>query len=318
MKILANDGLSKAGVQRLEEAGHTVITDTVAQEDLAKYINDNDIVALIVRSATKVRKDMIDACPNLKVIARAGVGMDNIDVAYDRSVGRTVLNTPNASSVSVAELALGHMLSVARSLNRANQQMPLEGETHFADLKKQYSKGRELAGKTLGIIGFGRIGQRLAMNAIGIGMKVIFHDPFITEPKTLELKFFDGQSVKFTLAPSSLDEVLAQSDFISLHVPSQAKPLIGKAEIEKMKPGAILINAARGGVVDEAALVEAIENGKLCGAGLDVFQTEPTPPVALLMNKAISLSPHIGASTTDAQNKIGTEIAENVIIALAQ
>ena len=168
MKILANDGLSKAGVQRLEEAGHTVITDTVAQEDLAKYINDNDIVALIVRSATKVRKDVIDACPNLKVIARAGVGMDNIDVAYARSVGRTVLNTPNASSVSVAELALGHMLSVARSLNRSNQQMPLEGETHFADLKKQYSKGRELAGKTLGIVGFGRIGQRLAMNAIGI------------------------------------------------------------------------------------------------------------------------------------------------------
>ena len=273
-------------------------------------------MALIVRSATKVRKDVIDACPNLKIIARAGVGMDNIDVAYARSVGRTVLNTPNASSVSVAELALGHMISVARSLNCANQQMPLEGETHFAELKKQYSKGRELAGKTLGIIGFGRIGRQVGR--IARAMKVIFHDPFITEPKTLELKFFDGQTVKFTLAPSLLDEVLSQSDFISLHVPSQAKPLIGKAEIEKMKAGAIIVNAARGGVVDEAALVEAIENGKLCGAGLDVFQTEPTPPVALLMNKAISLSPHIGASTTDAQNKIGTEIAENVIKALAE
>lgn len=318
MKILANDGLSKAGVERLEKAGHTVITDTVAQEDLAKYINDNDIVALVVRSATKVRKDVIDACPGLRVIARAGVGMDNIDVEYARSLGRTVVNTPNASSVSVAELALGHMISVARSLNCANQQMPLEGETRFAELKKRYSKGRELAGKTLGIIGFGRIGQRLAMNAIGIGMRVVFFDAFITEPKTLELKFFDGQTVKFTLAPSTFEQVLAQSDFISLHVPSQAKPLIGKAEIEKMKPGAVIVNAARGGVVDEAALVEGIESGKLCGAGLDVFQSEPTPPVTLLMNPSISLSPHIGASTTDAQDKIGTEVADNVIKALAE
>lgn len=318
MKVLANDGLSKAGVERLEKAGHTVITDTVPQEELAKYINDNDVAAIIVRSATKVRKDVIDACKNLRVIARAGVGMDNIDVDYARSQGRTVVNTPNASSVSVAELALGHMISVARSLNCSNQQMPLEGETRFAELKKQYSKGRELAGKTLGIIGFGRIGQRLAMNAIGIGMKVVFYDPFISEPKTLELDFFDGQIVKFTLNPNTFDQVLAESDFISLHVPSQAKPLIGKAEIAKMKPGAIIVNAARGGVVDEAALVEAIESGKLCGAGLDVFQSEPTPPVALLMNESISLSPHIGASTTDAQDKIGTEIADNVIAALAK
>lgn len=318
MKVLANDGLSKAGVERLEKAGHTVITDTVPQEELAKYINDNDVAAIIVRSATKVRKDVIDACKNLRVIARAGVGMDNIDVDYARSQGRTVVNTPNASSVSVAELALGHMISVARSLNCSNQQMPLEGETRFAELKKQYSKGRELAGKTLGIIGFGRIGQRLAMNAIGIGMKVVFYDPFISEPKTLELDFFDGQIVKFTLEPNTFDQVLAESDFISLHVPSQAKPLIGKAEIAKMKPGAIIVNAARGGVVDEAALVEAIESGKLCGAGLDVFQSEPTPPVALLMNESISLSPHIGASTTDAQDKIGTEIADNVIAALAK
>lgn len=318
MKVLANDGLSKAGVQRLEKAGHTVITDTVAQEELAKYINDNEIAAIIVRSATKVRKDLIDACKNLRVIARAGVGMDNIDVEYARSQGRTVVNTPNASSVSVAELALGHMISVARSLNCSNQQMPLEGDTRFAELKKQYSKGRELAGKTLGIIGFGRIGQRLAMNAIGIGMRVIFYDPFVTEAKTLQLDFFDGQTVKFTLPPHTFDQVLAESDFISLHVPSQAKPLIGKTEIDKMKPGAIIVNAARGGVVDEAALVEAIESGKLCGAGLDVFQSEPTPPVTLLMNESISLSPHIGASTTDAQDKIGTEIAENVIMALAK
>lgn len=316
MKVLANDGLSKAGIERLQQAGHTVITDTVPQEQLAGYILANDIAALIVRSATQVRRDVIDACENLRVIARAGVGMDNIDVEYARSQGRTVVNTPNASSVSVAELALGHMLSVARALNDSNRQMPLEGETRFAELKKQYSKGRELKGKTLGVIGFGRIGQALAKDAIGIGMKVIFFDSFITEPKTVELDFFDGQKAAFTLAPSTFDQVLEQSDFISLHVPSQAKPLIGKEEIARMKTGAVIINAARGGVVDELALVEAIENGKLSGAGLDVFQSEPTPPVTLLMNGSISLSPHIGASTTDAQDKIGIEIAENVIAAL--
>lgn len=316
MKVLANDGLSKAGIERLQQAGHTVITDTVPQEQLAGYILANDIAALIVRSATQVRRDVIDACENLRVIARAGVGMDNIDVEYARSQGRTVVNTPNASSVSVAELALGHMLSVARALNDSNRQMPLEGETRFAELKKQYSKGRELKGKTLGVIGFGRIGQALAKDAIGIGMKVIFFDSFITEPKTVELDFFDGQKATFTLAPSTFDQVLEQSDFISLHVPSQAKPLIGKEEIARMKTGAVIINAARGGVVDELALVEAIENGKLSGAGLDVFQSEPTPPVTLLMNGSISLSPHIGASTTDAQDKIGIEIAENVIAAL--
>ena len=316
MKVLANDGLSKAGIERLQQAGHTVITDTVPQEQLAGYILANDIAALIVRSATQVRRDVIDACENLRVIARAGVGMDNIDVEYARSQGRTVVNTPNASSVSVAELALGHMLSVARALNDSNRQMPLEGETRFTELKKQYSKGRELKGKTLGVIGFGRIGQALAKDAIGIGMKVIFFDSFITEPKTVELDFFDGQKATFTLAPSTFDQVLEQSDFISLHVPSQAKPLIGKEEIARMKTGAVIINAARGGVVDELALVEAIENGKLSGAGLDVFQSEPTPPVTLLMNGSISLSPHIGASTTDAQDKIGIEIAENVIAAL--
>ena len=316
MKVLANDGLSKAGIERLQQAGHTVITDTVPQEQLAGYILANDIAALIVRSATQVRRDVIDACENLRVIARAGVGMDNIDVEYARSQGRTVVNTPNASSVSVAELALGHMLSVARALNDSNRQMPLEGETRFAELKKQYSKGRELKGKTLGVIGFGRIGQALAKDAIGIGMKVIFFDSFITEPKTVELDFFDGQKAAFTLTPSTFDQVLEQSDFISLHVPSQAKPLIGKEEIARMKTGAVIINAARGGVVDELALVEAIENGKLLGAGLDVFQSEPTPPVTLLMNGSISLSPHIGASTTDAQDKIGIEIAENVIAAL--
>ena len=256
-KILANDGMSKAGVEILENAGFEVITQTVPQDGLAEYINANGIDALVVRSATKVRKDLIDACRDLKLIGRAGVGMDNIDVAYARSIGRTVVNTPNASSVSVAELALGHMISVARSLNDSNRQMPLEGESNFAGLKKKYAKGKELHGKTLGVIGFGRIGQQLAKAAIGLGMKVVFTDSFITEPVTLNLKFFDGQRLSFTIAPSSMKEVLAEADFISLHVPAQEKPIIDEAAIAAMKDGVIIINAARGGVVDEEALLKA-------------------------------------------------------------
>ena len=312
-KILANDGMSKAGVEILENAGFEVITQTVPQDGLAEYINANGIDALVVRSATKVRKDLIDACRDLKLIGRAGVGMDNIDVAYARSIGRTVVNTPNASSVSVAELALGHMISVARSLNDSNRQMPLEGESNFAGLKKKYAKGKELHGKTLGVIGFGRIGQQLAKAAIGLGMKVVFTDSFITEPVTLNLKFFDGQRLSFTITPSSMKEVLAEADFISLHVPAQEKPIIDEAAIAAMKDGVIIINAARGGVVDEEALLKGIESGKVAGAGLDVFKNEPTPPVALLMHEQISLTPHIGASTTDAQDKIGTEMAQNII-----
>ena len=318
MKVLANDGMSQAGVDKFKAAGVEVITDNVPQEQLAQYINENNIDALTVRSATKVRKDLIDACPKLKVIGRAGVGMDNIDVAYARSIGRTVVNTPAASSISVAELAMGHMLSVARMLCDSNNQMPLEGESNFAGLKKKYAKGKELQGKTLGVIGFGRIGQALAKKAIGMGMKVIFFDPFIDKAINLTMDFFDGQKVSFTIEPSTLEQVYKNADFISLHVPSQEKPLIDAQAIAKMKDGVIIINAARGGVVDELALLQGIESGKVAGAGLDVFATEPTPNMHILMNEKISLSPHIGASTTDAQDKIGIEIAENIISALGK
>ena len=316
MKILANDGMSAAGVKVLEEAGAVVITQNVPQENLAEYINSEGVEVLTVRSATKVRKELIDACPGLKVIGRAGVGMDNIDVAYARSMGRKVVNTPAASSVSVAELVMCHMLNVARMIEDSNRQMPLEGETSFAALKKKYAKGKELQGKTLGVIGFGRIGQALARKAIGVGMRVVFHDPFITDVVSLKMEFFDGQSVTFDIKPSTLDEVLSQADFISLHVPSQEKPLIDADAIAKMKDGVVIVNAARGGVVDEVALLQGIESGKVFGAGLDVFMNEPTPAVAVLMNDNISLSPHIGASTTDAQDKIGIEIAYNILEAL--
>lgn len=312
MKILANDGISKSGVEALEKAGFVVILTHVAQNQLADYINKNNIDVVLVRSATKIRKDLIDTCPGLQMIGRGGVGMDNIDVEYAREKGIKVINTPAASSASVAELVFAHLFGAVRSLHFANREMPLEGESRFKDLKKSYSKGVELRGKTLGVIGLGKIGQEVAKIALGIGMKVIGSGRN-TETVSVELKFYDGKTIDFNIQKIPLDEVLTQSDFISLHLPAQEKYIIGKKEIEKMKEGAGIINAARGGVVDEAALVEALESGKLSFAALDVFEKEPTPEVQLLMNPKISLSPHIGGSTVEAQDRIGTELAQQII-----
>ncbi len=314
IKILANDGISAEGKAKLESAGIELLETKVAQEQLINYINENEISGILVRSATKVRTDIIDACPSLKLIGRGGVGMDNIDVDYARSKGLEVINTPAASSESVAELVFAHLFGLARFLHDANRNMPLEGETRFKDLKKGYSKGKELGGKTLGIIGCGRIGQAVAKIGLGLGMKVIFHDPFI-EKVNLKLNFFDSQSVEFGLDSQSFDEVISNADFITLHVPAQADgtAVIGVKEIEKMKDGVILINASRGGIIDEVALLNAIENKKVFGAGLDVFEQEPTPSVHLLMNPELSLSPHIGAATNEAQARIGLELADKII-----
>lgn len=311
MKILANDGISQSGVDAMEKAGFEVILTHVAQNQLADYINDKNIDVVLVRSATKIRKDLIDTCPGLKIIGRGGVGMDNIDVEYARGKGIKVINTPAASSSSVAELVFAHLFGAVRSLHYANREMPLEGESRFKDLKKSYSKGIELRGKTLGIVGLGRIGQEVAKIALGIGMKVIASGRQ-TETVSLKLEFFDGQTASFNIPKIPLDELLPQSDFITLHLPAQDKYIIGKPEIEKMKDGAGIINAARGGVVDEVALVEALGSGKLAFAALDVFEKEPTPEVQLLMNPKISLSPHIGGSTVEAQDRIGTELAEQI------
>jgi len=312
MKILANDGISQAGVNVLEDAGHEVIQTKVAQEQLSNYMNDNNIEVILVRSATKVRKDLIDACPNLKIIGRGGVGLDNIDVDYAKSKGIHVINTPAASSDSVAELVIAHALSGFRFLHQANREMPLEGESRFKDLKKAFAKGVELKGKTMGIVGMGRIGQAVAKRAIGLGMNVIAHDKFMDEVD-LDLEFFDGQNLTFKLKSIDFDTFLAQSDIISFHVPAQKDYILGKAEIEKMKDGAAVINTARGGIVDEKALVEALEKGKLKFAALDVFENEPTPEVKLLMQSELSLSPHIGGATNEAQSRIGTELAQQIL-----
>jgi len=311
-KILANDGISNSGILALESAGYEVITTNVAQEQLANFINEEQVSGLLVRSATQVRKELIDACPGLKLIGRGGVGMDNIDVEYAREKGLHVINTPASSSASVAELVFAHLFGGVRFLYDANRNMPLEGDKNFKGLKKNYGKGTELRGKTLGVLGFGRIGQATAKIALGIGMKVVFHDPYLEEAQ-IDLPFYDGQSVSFTLKSSPKEELLKVSDYITLHVPAQNEYVIGKNEFEMMKNGVGLVNAARGGVIDEVALVDAIDRGKVAFAGLDVFESEPVPEVRILMHPKISLSPHIGAATGEAQDRIGTELAEQII-----
>lgn len=312
MKVLANDGIATSGVIALEKAGFEVILKTVAQEQLPDYINENEVDVLLVRSATKVRKDIIDGCKSLKIIGRGGVGMDNIDVEYARSKGIKVINTPAASSHSVAELVFAHLFGIVRFLHDSNQNMPLEGDSKFKELKKAYAKGIELKGKTLGILGFGRIGQATAKIGLGIGMRVVAFDPFI-DSAHLELEFFDGQCVNFTIDTISKEDVLKQADFISLHVPAQEEYVISTKEFEIMKPGAGIVNAARGGVIDEKALIEAIDKGVISNAALDVFENEPQPEIQLLMNRNISLTPHIGAATQEAQNRIGEELAVQII-----
>ena len=310
-KILANDGISKSGVEALEAMGYEVSTTNVAQEQLENHINENKINVLLVRSATTVRKALIDACPGLKIIGRGGVGMDNIDVEYARKKGLHVINTPAASSSSVAELVFAHLYGGVRFLYDANRQMPLEGETKFKMLKKNYAGGSELRGKTMGVIGFGRIGQETAKIALGVGMNVVAHDPFMDKAK-VKVVLGNGAEVDVPVEMNSFEAVLKEADFISLHVPAQDKPVIGKKELGMMKKGAGLINAARGGVVDEVALLDALESGQLSFAGLDTFDNEPVPAMQVLMHPNISLTPHIGAATKEAQDRIGTELAQQI------
>ena len=311
MKILANDGISQSGIDALTANGFEVITVNVAQEQLIEYINSNDVKALLVRSATTARKELIDACPGLQLIGRGGVGMDNIDVDYAKSKGLHVINTPASSSASVAELVFAHLYGGVRFLFDSNRSMPLEGETNFKGLKKAYAKGVELRGKTLGIIGFGRIGQEVAKIGLGVGMNVIAADTY-TDEATVTVSLFNGESIPVVIKTQSMEEVLSKSDFISLHVPAQKEYVIDKNAFSKMKKGAALVNAARGGVIDEVALVEALDSGHLSFAALDTFENEPKPEIKLLMHDKISLTPHIGAATLEAQDRIGEELVSQI------
>jgi D-3-phosphoglycerate dehydrogenase len=313
MRILVNDGIEPIGKKLLNEAGFEVDTNKIEQADLPQKLNAYD--AICVRSATKVRKELIDACPNLKAIGRGGVGLDNIDVDYARSKGIAVINTPAASSRSVAELAMAHMLSLSRFLYQSNRNMPATGDTAFNDLKKAYAKGSELEGKTLGIIGFGRIGQEMARVGLGLGMNIVAVDPYVSEAN---VKVGPGHIGFLLLISKQLIWIplLGTSDYISLHIPSVGDPILGSKEFTKMKQGVFIVNASRGGTIDEDALLQALDSGKVSAAGLDVFDNEPTPRRDILSHPRISLTPHIGASTEEAQNKIGEELAQRLIAAL--
>ena len=312
MKILANDGISKSGIALLEENGFSVIITKVAQNQLEKFINEEQIDGLLVRSATQVSQELIEACPSLKLIGRGGVGMDNIDVEFAIDHGLYVINTPEASSNSVAELVFAHLFGMARFLHISNREMPLEGDTRFNELKKAFSQGIELRGKTIGIIGFGSIGKEVAKIAIGLGMKVIAADTEIEEA-VIELSFFNQQKIQFSITTQPLDILLKEADFITLHIPAQESYTLSAKEFEKMKDGVGIVNTSRGGVLNEVDLINSIESGKVQFAGLDVFESEPTPEIQLLMNPEVSLSPHIGAATKEAQDRIGIELATQII-----
>jgi D-3-phosphoglycerate dehydrogenase len=312
MKILANDGISSKGKELLMAAGFTVITDKVEQDQLAKTVNEQGIEMILVRSATTVRKEVIDACPHLKLIGRGGVGMDNIDVAYAREKGITVINTPASSSQSVAELVMGHLFSLSRFLQDSFKNME-SGD--FSSLKKKYAKGIELRGKTIGIIGFGRIGQSLASYALGAGMDVIAVDQFTTPVKiSVPLGLNNNFDVEIT-PTTDLQSVLGKLDYISLHVPKQAdgSAVITASEFSKMKKGVLIVNASRGGVIDENDLLVALDEGIIGGIALDVYENEPNPRKDLLNHPKIACTPHIGAATLEAQDRIGEELAQLII-----
>lgn len=312
MKILTNDGLSSKGIKVLRDAGFEVIETRVAQQQLINFINTHEIEILLVRSATLVKKELIDSCPSLRIIGRAGVGMDNIDVTYAQKKGLMVFNTPEASSRSVAELVFAHLFSGIRNLHDSNRNMPLEGDSNFKNLKKVYSTGTELQGKTLGIIGLGRIGKEVAKIAFGCGMHVIATPP---EDKIthVSLSFPNNQNISLDIPITTFENLIETSDFITVHIPAQKSFLINHKEISKMKTGVGIINTARGGIIDESALLEGLESGKISFAGLDVFENEPTPSISILMHPGISLSPHIGGSTVEAQDRIAIELATKII-----
>jgi D-3-phosphoglycerate dehydrogenase len=320
MKILANDGISDSAKKQLEENGYVVITEKVNQEDLITKINEENYEGILVRSATKVRKDIIDNCPNIKFIGRGGVGTDNIDVEYAKEKGIFVFNTPASSSQSVAELVIGNMFAISRFIGKSAKNIE-NGD--FNKLKKEYGSGVELRGKTLGIVGFGRIGQTLASYALGMGMKVVAVD--IEEkrvPVYLNINWTtsDGEDVTntsgfFVNTKTNIDDILPICDYISLHVPKQPNgdSVITKRELQIMKPGSRIINTSRGGVVNELDLLQALNNGHIAAAALDVFENEPTPMKELLSHPGILCTPHIGAATNEAQDRIGQEIVDIIV-----
>lgn len=296
MKVLVCDPIANEGVEMMRQAGIEVDVKTgLAPEELEGTIGDYDVI--VVRSATKVRKPIIEAARNLKLIVRGGVGLDNIDVEYAQAKGIEVMNTPAASTNAVAELTIGYLLALARHLPQATASL------RAGKWEKKKFSGSEIAGKTLGLIGYGRIGWLVAKKALALGMEIVAYDPYVTDPKGLEMEFV------------SLEELLNRADYISLHLllTEETRNLIDKSQFEMMKDGVRIINCARGGTINEDALYEAIRSGKVKGAALDVYAEEPAKDNKLFELDEVIGSPHIGAETVEAQHRVSVEVAEKVI-----
>ena len=312
MKVLANDGISQNSKKELIDLNFKIFDTKIDQSELIKYINRNHIEIILVRSATIINSEILNNCKSIKLIGRAGVGLDNIDLISAKKNNVRVFNTPNASSISVAELVISHLLSANRNLHITNRSMPLNGETKFKEIKSHSSECKEVMFKTLGIIGLGRIGQEVAKRAFSLGMNVVAFDKNIEKIK-IQLDYIKNQNIFFDLKTSSLDDVLKESDFITLHIPKiNDKPFIGRDEFDTMKKGVGIINTSRGGLIDESELIKFLNNKKVSFAALDVYENEPVPNIQLLMHDKISLSPHIGGSTVEAQERIGDEIVKEI------
>ena len=309
IKILANDGIENSAKNALQAAGFEVHTQKIPQDELPSRINEFDV--LTVRSATKVRKPLIDVMTKTRLIIRGGVGLDNIDVEYAQTKGITVKNTPLASSQSVAELVFAHMFGMVRFLPQSNREMPVNGVAAFKELKERFSKGTELRGKTLGFIGFGNIGQSTAKIAIGCGMNVLAYDLYPRE-WNIEMTLMNDTKVNLPVKPSTKEEVLQKSDFITIHS-AGSEQVLAKEDFYLMKTGVGIINCARGGVIKETDLLDALNSGKVSYAGIDVYEEEPTNNITLLQDPRVSLTPHIGASTREAQERIGKEVVDIIM-----
>ena len=311
MKILANDGISTSGETLLIEAGHEILNHRVSQEHLVQFINENQVEILLVKNATSIDHQVIDSCKSLKIIGKAGTEMNNVAVDYAIEKGLYVISTPNSYARATAELVFAHFFSLARFLHDSNRMMPLEGDSKFNLLKKTYQNAAELFGKTLGVIGSGSNALEVIKMGISLGMNVIIFNE-ISKSEKVNLDFFDGQKLVFELKSVKFEEILEKSDFISILNTEKSGYLIDSEQFEIMKNGAYLVNIAKG-AVNEVTLVDYLENKKLAGAALDVFEYEPKPDIQVLMNPSLSLSPNLATVTTDAIEKTGKELAEQII-----
>lgn len=311
MKILANDGISTSGENLLKEAGLEILDNRVSQEHLINFINENNVDVLLVKNATAINNEIIDSCKSLKIIGKAGITMDNVAVDHAIEKGLFVISTPNSYSKAISEMAFAHFLTLARHLHDSNRLMPLEGDSKFNLLKKSYQNATELHGKTLGVIGMDNNALEVIKTGISLGMNILAYSK---NPKTenVTLEFFDGQKLVFEIKSVKFGEILDNSDFISVICNEENGYILDSEQFEMMKDGAYLVNFAKG-AVNEVSLVEYLENKKIAGAALDVFELEPKPDIQVLMNPSLSLSPNVASVTTDSQEKTGKELAEQII-----